>query len=229
MVKQVDVLLLHGISKSIHPDYYDKFVAGIRSHLPLDFDVVFHPIDYSEILEPKEKTIFSWMRGMNWQKTRKFICDLVCDALAYGYPKRAPEAGDFIYDLHGLIGRKMAKARAGSKIVIIGHSLGSIVGYGVTWDIYTDCLITMGSPFCYFSVRYKNFGEMNPNLRQFHNFWRGRDPVSTIISRNPNFKAVHDYEVKSWNPRYWFMLQSHSIYWKSNFVHKKIAKILQSL
>lgn len=225
----IDILLCHGIGKSLPSRYYDQFVEGIRKNLPIDADVVFHPIDYSSLLESRENRIFAWMKGMNWQITRKFVCDFVCDALAYGYPKRKPESGDFIYDLHSLIGKTMAKARTGSKIVVIGHSLGSVVGFGITWDLHADCLITMGSPFCYFSIRYKNFGEMNPDLQQFHNFWRGRDPVSTIISKNPNFKMVHDYEVKSWNPRYWFMLQSHGIYWKSSFVHKQIAKILQSL
>lgn len=228
-MQQIDVFLIHGIGKSLPASYYDGFVAGIRTHLPIDADVLFHPVDYSELLGAREKTIFSWMRGMGWEKTRRFTCDFVCDALAYGYPAREPAEGDFIYDLHALIGQKMQKVRKDSKIVFIGHSLGSIVGYGLTWQFKTDCLITMGSPFCYFSVRYKNFGEMNPGLPQFHNFWRGRDPVSTIISRNPNFRMVHDYEVKSFNPLDQFMLRSHSIYWESDFVHEKIAKILKSL
>lgn len=137
--------------------------------------------------------------------------------------------GDFIYDLTKLFMGTVAKARSGSKIVFIGHSLGSIVSYGATWTVRADCLITMGSPFLYFSIRYKDFGEMNPDLPKFYNFWRSRDPVSTIISRSPKFKAVYDKEVKSWNPLDQMMLRSHSIYWSSSFVHEEIAKILKNL
>ena len=225
----IDALLIHGIGNKYDPKSYDNFVNGIRRHLPLDFDVVWRPVDYSTLLSKKEAIIYSWMRGMGWQKTRKFACEFVGDILAYGYPKRTPQAGDFIYDLHQIIGGELAKAKPNSKRVIIGHSLGSIVGYGATWDFHTDCLITMGSPFCYFSIRYKDFGEMNPDLAQFHNFWRGRDPVSTIISRNPNFKMVHDYEVTSYNPLNQLMLKSHVLYWTSSTVHKKIAGILKNL
>lgn len=225
----LDIILLHGITKEIDRNYYDAFVEGIRKHLPIDTDILWHPVDYACILAKKENTIYSWMKGMSWMKTRRFVCDFACDALAYGYPMREAREGDFIFDLHELIGREYAKCRKGSKIVIVGHSLGSVISYGLTWEFKTDCLITMGSPFLYFSVRYRDFGDMNSMLPQFHNFWRGRDPVSTIISRSHKFKCVHDYEVKSINPRYLFMLQSHSIYWRSKFVHKKIASILKAL
>jgi len=225
----LDIFLIHGIGQKFDPSSYDDFVNGIRKYLPLDSDIVWHPIDYSSLLAPREAKIYSWMKHLPWPKVRRFACDFIGDVLAYGYPKRPPEEGDFIHDLNKLLGQEFAKCRDNSKRVIIGHSLGSIVGYGATFDFKTDCLIVMGSPFCYFSVRYKNFGEMNPDLPQFHNFWRGRDPVSTIISKNPNFKMVHDYEVKSFNPLNQFMLRSHGIYWKSKFVHEKIAKIIQSL
>ena len=224
-----DIFLIHGIGQKFDPSSYEKFVEGIRKHLPLDFDTVWHPVDYSNLLAKKEDQIYGWMKDMPWPRTRRFACDYIGDVLAYGYPKREPRQGDFIHDLHVLIGGQIAKSRPAAQTVIIGHSLGSIVGYGATWDFKTDCLITMGSPFCYFSIRYNNFGEMNPNLTRFHNFWRGRDPVSTIISQNPNFRMVHDYEVKSFNPKYQLPIRAHGIYWTSDFVHKKIADILLKL
>lgn len=228
-MSKIDVILLHGITKNIDPHYYDAFVEGIRKHIPIDMDILWHPIDYACILAKKEDTIFSWMKGMSWMRTRRFVCDFICDALAYAYPMREPGAGDFIFDLNELIANKMEKCQKDSKVVFLGHSLGSIIAYGLSWNFHADCVITMGSPFNYFSIRYKDFGDMNMALPEFHNFWRGRDPVSTIISRNYKFKLVKDYEVKSWNPRYLFMLQSHSIYWRSTFVHKKIAAILKNL
>lgn len=234
-MNQIDAYLIHGIGREVSKDYYNKFVSGVRKYLPLDADIVWHGINYSMLLEKREKQIFSWMKKMNGpldiasKRAREFACNYVCDVLAYGWPKREPTEGDFIFDLHAQLKHEFAKARPGAKKVIIGHSLGSIVGYGFTWEEPTNCLIVMGSPFSYFSIRYKNGGEMNPDLPQFHNFWRGRDLVSTIISENPKFRAVHDYEVTSFNPRYLLRLQAHSMYWTSDFVHKKIARILQIL
>ncbi len=163
------------------------------------------------------------------RKEREFACNYVCDVLAYGYPRRPPEEGDFIFDLHTQLAREYLKAREGAKRVIIAHSLGTIVGYDFTWQQTTDCLITMGSPFAYFSIRYRSGGEMNPTLGQFHNFWKGRDRISTLIATNPRFASVHDYKVPSMNPRYLLRLQAHSHYWVSPFVHKRIAKILLGL
>lgn len=225
----LDLYLIHGIGKSFPASYYDGFEAGIKKHLPLSADVQFHGVDYSHLLEAKENTIYSWMKGMAWSAARDFACSYICDALAFGYPARPTKEGDFIFDVNKLIMAEFATARPGTKIVVIGHSLGSAIAYNASWAVHMDCLITMGAPHNYFSIRYKDFGEMNPDLPQFHNFWRSRDPVSTIISRNPNFKMVHDYEVSSFNPLNQFMLRSHSLYWQSDFVHSKIASILQSL
>lgn len=235
MREPLEIFLVHGIGREVSKDYYNDFVSGIRKYVPLDADIVWHGVNYSILLEKREQQIYSWMKKMSpwWdyagRKEREFACNYICDVLAYGYPRRPPSRGDFIFDLHAQLKQEFSKARPGAKKVIIGHSLGSIVGFGFTWAEHTDCLITMGSPFSYFSVRYKGGGEMNPDLPQFHNFWRGRDRVSSIISENPKFKCVHDYEVRSLNPRYLLRLQAHSLYWVSNFVHKEIAKILKSL
>lgn len=228
MNKQTDVFLVHGVAKTIGPEYYDAFVAGIRKLLPMELDVLFHPVEYSHLLEAKEDQIFDWMKDLPYRAITEFAAYYIADALAYAYPRDPATEGDFIYDVHKLLADKFAAAgRPGSRRVIIGHSLGSIVGYGFTWDVEVDCAILMGSPFFYFSPRFKGLGRMNPNLRQLHNFWKAHDKVSTgPLSKNPTFACAHDYQVTSLNPKYLLPLQAHSIYWTSEFVHKQIAKIL---
>ena len=227
---KIDCLLIHGIGKTIGNGYYDDFVLKIRKYLPVDFDINFHPVDYSPLLEAKEDIIFSWMKKMGYQKLRRIACDYACDVLAYGYPQRPASPGDFIYDLTELLKGKFKEISdkyPDSKKVIIGHSLGSVVGYGYTWSEKIDCLITMGSPFDYFSIRYRGFGEMNPDLKSFYNFWKSYDIVSTIISENPNFVNVRDIQVKTLNPVFLRPFKAHTTgYWDSDFVHKEIAKIL---
>jgi len=228
--KRIDVFLLHGIAKEVNKDtYYNDFVGGIRKNLPIDVDIGFHPIDYSHILKAKEDIIYSWMADMGRPSIRKWACDYVCDVIALGYPKSTPKKGDFIYDLTEMLNTKYDFVNANypdSKKVVIGHSLGSVIGYGFTWERKIDTLITMGSPFLYFSIRFKNFGMSNFNLPKFYNFWKKYDLVSTKVSRNPNFSHVHDIQVKSFNPLNWFTFKSHSAYWRSDFVRRSIAKIL---
>ena len=230
----VDFFPIHGIGKkgsSTKP--YTDFITGIRKNLPIDFDLKVIPVDYSEILDKREDEIYSWVKDMSprWdvlaRKEREFAAYFVCDVLAYAYPKREPKPGDFMYDLTVLLAESVHGGRPGSRKVIVGHSLGSVVGYGATWDIQTDCLITMGSPFTWFSIRYAGGGEMNPNLRSFHNFWTPRDRISTVISKNPKFRCVKDHQVPNWNPLNWTRLGAHGLYWGSDFVHRKIADVLQ--
>ena len=230
MKDRTDVFLIHGISKTIGSDYYDSFVRKIRDRLPIDTDIDFHPIDYSHLLAEKESEIYRWMSDMAWPKLRRFATDYICDVLAWGWPaKRPAEKGDFVFDVTDMFRKKyqaVNKEYPKSRKIIIGHSLGTIIGYQLTWDFHIDQLITMGSPFCYFSIRYSGFGQMNPNLKEWTNFWRSRDPVSTIVRRNPSFSGVKDVEVKSWNPLNQLPLRSHSIYFSNEFVSKEIAKIL---
>ena len=232
-MKRLDVFLLHGIGKSIGLNYYDGFVNAVRSKLPIDLDIGFHPIDYSPLLDTKEATIFSWMEDMGWKKLRRFACDFVCDVLAAAYPRRTPVAGDFIFDLTEMLKAKFAEV--GSKYpdsikILIGHSLGTVIGFNFTWEYPLEHLILMGSPFDYFSIRYHNFGENNPKLKTFVNFWKRYDVVSTIISRNPNFKSVKDIQVRSFNPKYILPVRAHTTgYWDSDFVHSEIAGILKGL
>ena len=237
-MSRVDVFLIHGISKSVNPDhYYDDFVDGLRKYMPrVNGEVVFHGIDYSHLLADKEDAIYSWMSGMGYKRIRRFACDFIGDVLAYAWPRRPAQSGDFIYDLTEMLKARFAEAPAGSKKVIIGHSLGTIVGYGASWDIPIDALFTMGSPFCYFSVRYRNFGEMNPDLKYWVNYYRDNDIVSTIIGNNPNFSDhVKDIRVGSWNPLYhlgglYSAVKNHTDgYWKSSQVHEDIGKRLYAL
>lgn len=231
----LDIYLIHGVGRELSKDYYNDFVGGVRKHLPLDADIVWHGVNYSVLLQNREKEIYKWLERMvPWwdlagKKELEFAANYICDVLAYAYPQRPPRPGDFIFDLHEELDREYAKARPGAKKVIIGHSLGSIVGYGYTWQKPIDCLITMGSPMSLFSVRYTGGGEMNPDLPQFHNFWTTRDRVASIVSANPRFRSVHDYQVHSMNPRYFLRLQAHSMYWLDKFVHKKIAGILKEM
>ena len=229
----IDIFLLHGISKEVKAEtYYNAFIEGIEKYLSGSQQVRWHPIDYSFLLREKEETILSWMKELGHPKSRKFACDYISDILAMLHKDRPLVEGDFLYDFDKLVTTRYDTIHnfyPENRKVIIGHSLGSILGYRFTWKRAFDALIVMNSPFNYFSIGYKDFGEMNPNLPMFYNFWKKYDTVSTIISKNPNFKMVKDIQVKSLNPLNWFTSKAHSACWTDKFVHKTISNILTEL
>ena len=228
---RTDVILIHGIGKSISPTYYDDFVNSIRRKLPIDMTLNFHPINYSEPLDTKERQIFEWMNGMSYQELRSFGCFFVGDVLAYAPPEGIPKEGDFYFDVNKLLEdtfKQINQESPDSKKVIISHSLGSQIAFSFSFRQPLDHLIVMGSPINYFSVRFKDFGSYPASLKGMTNFWNTNDPVATQVSRNPNLRLCRDIKVKSWNPRYLLPLQAHSFYWVSDKVHSEIADIIKN-
>lgn len=226
-----DIFLIHGIASEVKDNYYDNFVNGIRKYLPIEFDCNFHPIYWNELIQEREKYVYSLMSDMSLgtKSLRKFGCTLIGDVIAY-----APtEKGDgFYYEVNKMIEKKidgMTELHPKSKKVIISHSLGTQIGFSVCFQKPIDCLITMGSPILYFSLRFAGLGSFPKTLKKMYNFYNVNDPVSTIIGRNPALKDCEDIRVKSFNPRYLLPLQAHSMYFKSSFVHKKIAEILNGI
>src|SRR3990167_1141382 len=131
-MNRTDVILIHGIGKSISGTYYDDFVNAIRRKLPITANVTFHPINYSEPLDTKEKQIFDWTKGMNYQDLRSFGCFFVGDVLAYAPPEGIPKPGDFYFDVNKLLEdtfKQINQESPKSKKVIISHSLGSQIAF----------------------------------------------------------------------------------------------------
>jgi hypothetical protein len=224
--------MIHGVENKIDTvNYFTPFVERIQKFLTLEQrgNIRFHAVDYSTILDARENVIYSWMKGDHWQKLRWVGAKLICDVLAYAYPKRPTQAGDVIYDITKLLADKFVEvtdAYPDSEKWIIGHSLGCIVGFGFSWDLKIDGLIAMGNPHDYFSIRYKNFGEDNKELANFINFHDPWDPISTRVSKNPNFKRVTDILVSNWNPLLKLPMHAHTAYWANNKIAGHIASIL---
>ena len=233
-MREIDVFLIHGVENKINAtNYFTPFCERIQKFLTLEErgNIRFHPVDYSVILDERENFIYSWMRKDHWQKLRWVGCKLICDVLAYAYPKRPAQVGDVIYDITKLLVDKfvdVSKTYPNSEKWIIGHSLGCVVGFGFTWDIKVEGLITMGNPHDYFSIRYKRFGEDNKNLPQFINFHNPWDPTSTRVSNNPNFGRVTDVLVSNWNPILKLPIRAHTTSWSNDKVAQRIAQTFTS-
>ena len=231
-MRQIDVILIHGVENKIDTvNYFTPFCERIQKFLTLEQrgNIRFHPVDYSSILDAREETILSWMKGDHWDKLRWVGCKLICDVLAYAYPKRPMAPGDVIYDITKLLVDKFVEISNNypdSEKWVLGHSLGCIVGNGFSWDVKLDGLITMGNPHDYFSIRYKGFGEDNKDLPNFVNFHDPWDPISTRVSKNPNFKRVTDVMVSNWNPLLKLPIRAHTAYWTNDKVAQRISLIL---
>ena len=229
MTNRTDVILIHGIGKSISASYYDDFVNAIRRKLPIYLDLNFHPINYSEPLDTKEAQIFKWMEGLSYQKLRNFGCFFIGDVLAFAPPEGTPSPGDFYFDVNKLLEdtfKQIKQESPDSKKIIISHSLGTQIAFSFAFKEEIDHLVVCGSPVLYFSVRFKDFGSYPSGLKGMTNFYNVNDPVATVVGRNPKLAACKDVRVKSWNPRYLLPLQAHSSYFVSDQVHQGIADII---
>lgn len=227
-----DIFIIHGVENKVDTkDGYAPFEERIRKFLSLgqNENVRFHPVNYSVLLEAEEKEIYSWMSKDHWQAFRWIGATLICDVLAYAYPKRPAQPGDFIYDLTKLLADTVVDVQHDhptSEKWLLCHSLGCIVGFGFSWDVQVQGLITMGNPHDYFSVRYRGFGEDNKDLPQFVNFHNPWDPISTLVSKNPNFARVTDVIVSHWNPVLKLPIRAHLSYWTDDKVAQRIASTL---
>ena len=236
---KIDVMLSHGIQMKFggEQDYAD-FVAGIRKHLSISADIIFHGLDWSKLVDQRQEQIYQWMKPYYFglDKTLEIGCKLINDVICYAPPEGTPSNGDVYFDVNKEIQEKydaIKTIRPDSKIVFIGHSLGGQIGFTFAHRQKLDALITMGSPLIHYCTRFKGFGSFPANLesKKMFCFWRASDIVCpSPVSVNPVMKGkVVDIEVKSWNPANLLKMKSHCFYWKSDDVHKRIADELSEL
>lgn len=191
------ILVIHGMGDQ-QKESYKSFAAGIShffSQMGGDSEqLVFNPIWWASLLSNEERQILERTKQgeLNFTATlRPFVVNYLADVIAYQKTfekkdfaeKNAGEYGDrgIYHIVQSLISKSVKDLKAGigesSPIVMIGHSLGSIMLLNYLhdaekskakknereWD-YEDKinlagLFTMGSPLALWLLRYKEFGK----------------------------------------------------------------------
>lgn len=250
---KIGIAIIHGIGRQNHT-YADEFIERIQKRYQKSFDtdtLVFEPICWQQQIEPLENALFDKVKDIGWGFLRSLMIGYAGDAVCY--QPISVEKG-FYLQIHQVIDKALqnlaSKLDKDSPLVVISHSLGSIVTSNFLWDSFKDsalispitlelvsrikCLYTMGSPLALWSLRYPN-GGIPLDLREadWYNLYYSSDIIASplkLINQHYNcIPSLEDVKIPSrkvftgWNP------MSHNSYWSEAFVINHIVDTLKHL
>ena len=144
MGKKIAVAIIHGIGRQ-NADFAEKIIKGIRKRCPdCADDFEFGPVYWAPIFEETEARL--WDRTslggkMRWMRARRLMVYLIGDAVAYQITSKKDDEQPY-----NRIHRKVADTLKGlaertddnAPLVIIAHSLGSIIASNFIYDMQND-------------------------------------------------------------------------------------------
>jgi len=194
--QKIAVAIIHGIGVP-DPHFADGMIAELRQrvagHLSgksptPDSEIVFRPVLWAPVLQGRENILWEKVKAsgtVDFVKLRRFMIDFAADALAY---QPTPHDQGAYQGVHRIVAQTLQSlaAEAGPKapLVIISHSLGTVIASNFIYDLQTNprkrlitpairramgkspldkgetlaALYTLGSPLALWSMRYDDFG-----------------------------------------------------------------------
>ncbi|MBI2497936.1 MAG: chemotaxis protein [Opitutae bacterium] len=193
MSSKIAVAIVHGVGIT-QRDFADGMIAELRARFAqatgadASTALVCEPVYWGPILQGPEDELWSRLRqggDLDFVSLRRFMVSFAADALAY-QPARGE--ADKYEEIHAEFARVMqrlaANAGAGAPLVVISHSLGTIISSNYFYDLTRPrrliakavraqmgrpttplergetlaYFVTMGSPIALWSLRYDDFG-----------------------------------------------------------------------
>ncbi|HEU0184285.1 MAG TPA: hypothetical protein VFS27_03165 [Blastocatellia bacterium] len=157
MAQEIGVLVIHGIGypKKDFADGLKNKVNGRLVNIGVNPDAVaWEPAFWADLLDEDERKLwdkFSASYGLGWETVRKFIINVLADAVAYQRDPGEPQ--DMYRRIHARMREHLAHLRAAlgdrdRPLVVIAHSLGSVIASNYTWDAQRRNKYGMGdNPF----------------------------------------------------------------------------------
>ena len=193
------VAIIHGMGSQ-----KDTFADPLKQELTDRFaklkgrktDLVFESIHWAPVLSRRESELWDKVvtsYDLDYVKLRQFIISALGDAIAYQPLRAGAQKTKNVYtDIHRIVRKSLSNlaTNAGQRVplVVIAHSLGSIIMSNYLWDLWKPTigpkplmtpleggetlagLVTFGSPMALWSLRYDNYGEPigfpHPSLKQ---------------------------------------------------------------
>src|SRR5688572_14306584 len=147
MAQKIAVAIIHGIGVP-DPGFADGMIAELRErlndHLSVDGTsadeaVAFEPVLWAPVLQGRENILWEKIKASNsvdFVKLRRFIIDFAADALAY---QPTPHDQGAYLGVHRIVAQaiKTLGEKAGPKapLVIIAHSLGTVIASNYLYDL----------------------------------------------------------------------------------------------
>lgn len=185
------VVSIHGMGTH-EKDFADAMQRELQDRYNGPSDLVFDTIHWSPVLSGAEDKLWDKVRGdhdLDFTKLRRFVLNALGDSIAYQPLKETTDSKvkDIYRLVHEAVGKtlKRVASKAGEKtpLVILAHSLGSVIVSNYLWDLWKPSssenpplppasplergetlagLVTFGSPLALWSLRYPNFGDPIP-------------------------------------------------------------------
>ena len=185
------VVSIHGMGTH-EKDFADAMQRELQDRYNGPSDLVFDTIHWSPVLSGAEDKLWDKVRGdhdLDFTKLRRFVLNALGDSIAYQPLKETTDSK--VKDVYRLVHEEVGKtlkrvaSKAGEKtpLVILAHSLGSVIVSNYLWDLWKPSssenpplppasplergetlagLVTFGSPLALWSLRYPNFGDPIP-------------------------------------------------------------------
>lgn len=144
MPYKLGALVIHGMG-SQGPGFADEMTVRVNRHVSRagadPAEIAWKAVHWAPILQPKQDRLWadlSQAHRLDWTWLRKFIISNFGDAIAY--LKRVPSQLPDVYTrIHEEVHQKVAALRrdlggADRPLVVIAHSLGSIIMSNYIWD-----------------------------------------------------------------------------------------------
>lgn len=245
--------IAHGVEvNKIPQNYAQPLIDGINNLLTDEERgfLIPLPYDYTDKTNDRQMQMFNAVeQGLDNAELRRLKHTVGSDVTwSFIIAKAGGECfyTDFVQNVSAYIDQALAKY-PDAKICCVGHSQGTQLLYSFLFDYprQVDAFISMGSPISMNSGAYPDFGKIPPNLKSWWNFYNDMDFVSSRLQDVHPSEAiasfVNDFKVPlGWNPIFHLpeflskfqllaALEAHCIYWKSDFVYKKIAGKIKEL
>ena len=143
MAYKLGVLIVHGMG-SQKPDFAEPMKRGLRRCIAAGggdpAEVYWEPVYWAGFLGEKQKKLWDRLsnnRSFRYNSIRKFVVGAMGDAV--GYQQSPTRAGSVYPDIHNLVLAHLQKMRrrlgnADLPLVILAHSLGSVIMSDYIWD-----------------------------------------------------------------------------------------------
>lgn len=213
---KVGVLFVHGIGAQ-GATYAAKDIKALQKMLGKDAeDVVFEAFCWQPSIQPRQESLASCVKGNWWRISRKLLVCYGGDAVCY-----QPRHGlDSLYKrihagLDVALSRLARLVEPDGKLVIVAHSLGTVIVNNFIWDAQHEdsvgaasvepsaagkallrrlgALFTLGSPVSIWALRYDGGGEPIelPEGCVWHNIYCPSDVIGWPVKNiNHNYAKV---------------------------------------
>ena len=154
MAPEIGILVIHGIGTQ-EKNFADGLINKVNGRLKdvgvIPGAVAWEPAFWADLLTQNEEELWKKLSapyGLGWVKVRKFTINVLADALAY---QRDPEEDEDMYKrIHARFRQHLAHLRTSlgdqdKPLIIIAHSLGSVIVSNYTWDQQRQNKYSLGS------------------------------------------------------------------------------------